>query len=236
MTNDFIAVGQSSGTKLYGNTNNIALVDSTIKAMTLRKTKPTVALVSGIASRGIPGLGDVMKFSIEADSADAVNLNAITFKLTATCNGATGGVCTGANGWTRADVGNAIVDTPTDATGWHLYDAAEEIAGTWVLYDTSGAALTGTNVLGFARFAPDVAFEIPAGVTKTFILKVDTTGAKSGTNGDTVRFDILQEGGAPSGSTLESLNEFDWGDQSVANIDGTSIKILPLTGVTIGYY
>jgi len=41
LTNDFIAQGVSSGSKLYGNTDNIALVDSNIAALTIAKTKVT---------------------------------------------------------------------------------------------------------------------------------------------------------------------------------------------------
>lgn len=41
LTNDFIAQGVSSGSKLYGNTDNITLVDSSIAALTIAKTKVT---------------------------------------------------------------------------------------------------------------------------------------------------------------------------------------------------
>lgn len=41
LTNDFIAQGVSSGSKLYGNTDSIALVDSSIAALTIAKTKVT---------------------------------------------------------------------------------------------------------------------------------------------------------------------------------------------------
>ncbi|MFA6493401.1 MAG: hypothetical protein WCV58_04645, partial [Patescibacteria group bacterium] len=43
LTNDFILLGKSSNTKLYGVTNSIALVDSSIANQTVRKTKVTVA-------------------------------------------------------------------------------------------------------------------------------------------------------------------------------------------------
>ncbi len=43
LTNDFILLGASSNSKLYGNTNSLTLTDSSIAAQTVRKTLVTVA-------------------------------------------------------------------------------------------------------------------------------------------------------------------------------------------------
>jgi hypothetical protein len=194
--------------------------------MTVRKTKPTVTLAaaSPAGAAGPGGPNDVLRFTVAADVAGDVELNTLTFKVTTTDNTP--------NNWnkcTAADAGFA----PHDFT---LYDAADlntALVATKTGYRTDGVAC-GTDdagVLGHVRFALGPVKTIAAGTSKTFVLKVETTGA-SGRWDDTVRFDVMDESEAMAG------NEFQWSETGVGaatDISGLLVKNLPVTGGTIWY-
>jgi len=209
-------------------------------AMTVRKSKPTVTLsAASPAGASVPGLNEALRFTVAADAAGDIVLDVLTFKVTSTCNAST---CSTTVGWNR--LGNASSGAVTTAAGWSLYDAADLTTqleagdGDWALYGTDAAdgTLSGTEKVGYARLALTTSRTIAAGTSKTYVLKVDTTGASTSSD-DTVRFDVLEEAGSVN-TTLAALTEFQWdevGSGAVADIDGTRVRNLPVTGGTIIY-
>jgi hypothetical protein len=215
-------VGVGSGKTL----NSVGAANLDGQTMTVRKTKPTVTLAAGSPSgAGIPGLNEVLRFTVAADANSDVVLQAVTIKVTSTDNAG--------HSWNVGGDADGVIDL---VASWKLYDSSDlnTAVGTVALYDTDGAALADTKTVGFARVSA-LAKTIAAGTSKTYVLKVDTTGASSSQD-DSVRFDVSQEGGA--GGALGALKEFNWDETSsgsVTDIDGTLIKNLPVNGGTIIY-
>lgn len=190
---------------------------------------PRVTLsASSPSGSGYPGLNEVLRFTVSANTANDTVLNAITFKANLTDNAH--------GGWTRATNLAPI----SFGRAWSLYDttdmstAVEGGDSDWVVYSKEDASvLNGSETVGYARLALSSPITIAAGSSKTFVLKVDTTGASSVRNvEDTVRFDLIQENDAPLNSALGILNEFDWSFRAThyAGAQG-----LPLIGGTIHY-
>lgn len=200
------------------------------------KTKPTVTLAAGSPSgAGVPGLNEVLRFTVAADASGDMVLDTLTFKVTGTCNSGDGD-CTDTTDWMNLDTSTGSPQPIVGVAGWSIYDAADlttqkDTDGGWTLYATDGTTLTGDEVIGWARQVFATPINIAAGTSKTFVLKVDTTGASSASD-DTVRFDIQEETATIAG------NEFQWDEQSsnaVVDIAGTLVKNLPVTGGTIVY-
>lgn len=251
----FEAVGAASGSSLdegsdvHGTGQTTACSDGggastcytdtatiTGNAMTLRKTKPTVTLSAASPSgASVPGLNEVLRFTVAADAAGDVVLDALTFNVTSTDNAST------ATGWNVEGDSSGVLDV---TSSWSLYDSSdlttplETSDANWTLYATTGAAAASSGLkIGAARLVFGTARTIAAGTSKTYVLKVDTTGASSSAD-DTVRFDILEENGATDSSTLEGLAEFQWdevGSGAATDILGTLVKNLPVIGGTIIY-
>lgn len=223
---------------------------ATGNAMTVRKTKPTVTLASSSPSgAGIPGLGEVLRFTVAADAKAGLDLKAITFKVTSTDNASV------ATGWNRpTNVASGAGLRSGDFTLYDSTDMSTALVGPtslsatagWTLYNSAGTALvngdTGaSNAVAFAEFHFTTAQNISAGASKTFVLKVDTTGASSSAD-DTVRFDVADEVTISpnfiwneTGPGANTATVTDGAVAAFAGIDGTNVKNLPVTGGTIVY-
>lgn len=245
---NFEAVGQGSGSTLSTcagltagtgvtcdtDTATSGGVDVSGNAVTVRKSKPAVSLAASSPSgASVPGLNEVLRFTVAADATGDIVLDVVTFKATTTDNGT--------SSWNV----NADPTGNIDLTSsWSLYDASDLTTqkeagdGDWTLYGAAAGdgTLDGTETVGYARLALTTPITVAAGTSKTFVLKVDTTGASSA-NDDTVRFDVVEEGGSVN-TTLAATTEFQWDETSsgaATNITGTLVKNLPVNGGTIVY-
>lgn len=221
----FEAVGSGSGETLTE-----ADVDTYVVAneMTIRKTKPTISLASGSPSgAAVPGLSEIFRFNVAADSRGSVTLSEILFKLTSTDNAGTPTL------WNDCGTG-----TRDAATAWEFYDIDDpseklDDATDWTFLDNAGGACAGTDVLTYVELnmetdATHPAEEIGAGETKTYVVRFDSTGASSA-NDDSIRLDIPDETETAGLGTANDAIEWD-DDVEALNIDGTLIKNLPVTG------
>ncbi|EKD47558.1 MAG: hypothetical protein ACD_66C00007G0001 [uncultured bacterium] len=230
---DFEAIGLSSNSTLDGaGANGDVGGDLAANVMTLRKTKPTLSLASGSPSgAGIPGLAEVYRFNVAADTRGDVTIHDFTFKLTSTD--------TGAALWNDCDDASFPV-----AAAWALYDSANTSTelgedGDWDFADGNddGDDCDPGVDLVWAKLTLDAgadnSVEVGAGETKTYILKVDTTGASTA-NDHSVRFDIETEANL-NANLVAGADSVEWGDGEAVDIDGTDLKNLPVIGGTIIY-
>lgn len=227
---NFEAQGQSSGV-VFTSVGSSDVVGNT---MVVRKTKPTITLASSSpAGAGVPGLNEVLRFTVTADAASSLVFQKISFKVSSTD--------ISGNGWNKND---STIGKIAKTSAWSLYDAADsstQLEGSdadWTLYGNGQAdsTLSGSEVVGYAHLYLTNFITIPAGTSKNFILKVDATGASSQAD-DVVRFDILNEGGAGN-MALRALDEFQWTETGAfvtPPINGIFVKNLPVIGGTIIY-
>ena len=244
---DFEAVGLGAGSTLDG--ADVGNVTSS-NTHEIRKTKPTFSLASGSPSgASVPGLNEVFRFNVSADSRGTVTLDKVTFKLTASDNGS--------SSWEECDTNAADGVTIADATEWEIYNASDSSTkldeGTtpWTFFDDTGAACTTTTadmsflVVDFGASGGSISSEeIAGGETKTYILRFDSTGASSA-NDDTIRIEIPDQNEINSlsvggGTALDDDAVVQWDDSNLTNsgalnIDGDYLKNLPITGGTIIY-
>lgn len=214
----FKAVGASSG-------ETITDLGTTAWAneMIVRKTKPTVSLASGSPSgSGVPGLSEVLRFNVSADSRGDVDLYGMYLKLNSSANGG--------DLWNMCNYGGDRLD---DGTLWEVYnsdDASTKIDTDWIFYDEGGHDCGDGDAeeLQWAWFDFDPTEEIASGDTNTYVVRVDTSEASSADD-DSIRLDIPSEDDTPGGYAIW------WGDGEDGDIDGEFIKNLPVTGGTIVY-
>ncbi len=236
-TATFEAVGSGSGETLTeveidaANSGEYIVTND----MVVRKTKPTISLASGSPSgASIPGLSEVLRFNVAADSRGFVTLDAVTFKVTTT-DGA-------ASGWADCDDASFAV-----ATGWELFDNDDssdklDDAADWTFRDGAGANVCGAGVplkfveLDFEGAATHPAEEIGAGTTKTYVLRVDTTGADSADD-DSIRIDIPDEAEIDAVVGMTAIpSAIRWDDDVEGDdINGDLVKNLSVTGGTLVY-
>ncbi len=244
IVSDFDASGAASGTSLTHANVSQALGNP----MAARKTKPTISLATGSPSgAGIPGLAELLRFSVGADSRGFVKLNQITLKVTATNNGS--------STW-RTPNGAQLAVTGS----WNIYDASAmdtaityNNAGNSIL-QTTGAVAATTDVMAFWHPIFSTAEQIGAGTSKTYVVKVDTTGASSGSH-DSIRLDFVDQASLVTATTGVARNALSWDDdvlvvgpqagstgadasastQDGTITNGTFVKNLPVTGGTIVY-
>lgn len=220
-----------------GSSNSLDEADvadvSDVETMTLHKTKPTVSLASGSPSgAGSPGLSEVFRFDIAADSRGYVTLNQVAFKVTATDSVGDGDAV---DGWADCDAADLGVDSK-----WELYDYDDSgtklDVGGWSFIGINGAACGADDDLTYAVLdftaADEGAQEIGAGETVTYVVRADTTGADTDT--DSFRLDIAdQDETAALGTPLDTLV---WEDDSdTTDYDGDLVRSLPVTGGTIQF-
>jgi hypothetical protein len=234
---EFEAIGVGSGATIGGTgaTNALTISSYEGNAMTLYKTKPTISLASGSPSgAGIPGLNEIFRFNVAADSRGYVTVHEFTFKVNSQD--------LTSSGWNDCDAADWGV-----ASEWGLYDSADlatELGedADWLFYDSSGGNCTANEALTWVKIdlqkadggsLVDNSDEIAAGSTITYILKADTTGA-SAANDDSIRIDLDSEANTTTG--VATADTIEWADDAYANdIDGTLVKTLPTTGGTIIY-
>lgn len=224
----FKAVGASSGDSLDESDLDYGIAAN---KMVVRKTKPTINLASGSPSgASIPGLGEVLRFNVAADSRGFVTLNQVTFKVTSSAT---------TTGWEQCDGGSDI----GAASKWEVYDMSDSSEkldddADWSFVESDGSACEATDKLAFAVLSFDggatPAEEIGAGETRTYIVRVDTTGASSSSD-DSIRIDIPDQSEVDALAT--PLDAIQWEDdnEDTTDIDGTYIKNLPVTGGTLVY-
>jgi len=233
-TATFEAVGSSSGETIT-ETN----VDTYVVAndMVVRKTKPTFSLASGSPSgAGIPGSSEVFRFNVSADSRGYVTFEKVVFKVSTS----------------DLDEDFSTCATIGLATKWEVYDLDDsstklDDSGDWTFIDGNGANTDedcdaaeplAFAILDFEGSATTGDREIGAGETKTYVVKVDTTGANP-SDDDSIRIDIPDEAEIDASTAFEDVvadSVIRWDDDAEGvNADGSLIKNLPITGGSIQY-
>jgi len=261
-------------------TNDLGSQDADVvgNTMSVVKSKPTVTLAASSPSgAAVPGLNEVLRFTVAADAAGDVELARISFKVNSTDNNGSTATDWNQPGENSADTACTILtpgtacDTDTagvlDVTNFHVYESSDlntEKLGSWVLYDSTGTDVTASEAVGFARLDFTTNQTIAAGSSKTYVLKVDTTGASSA-NDDTFRMDVVgdtaQFAGAADSATNGNLDttpetvttllgsRFAWGETSSNSVAATRnatstastfltgylVKNLDVTGGTLVY-
>ncbi len=220
-------------------TTTDAGTDATASIFTLRKTRPTLAIASGSPSgEGIPGLNEVLRFNLSADSHGYVVLDELTFKMTSTDNG----------GESNPDWNECGSSSPNmavaDFSFYNVDNLSDDLEGSdsdWTVLDSAGAACASNTDLTFIVLDLTSSITIDAGTTETYALYADTTGAATGTSGDSVRFEIPRDSDVASlGGATDPDGSIIWDDANMTagvDLDGTSIDTLPLptSGGTIIY-
>lgn len=210
------ALGVSSGLQL----TSIGAEDVVGNQLVIHKTKPVVALApSSPAGPNVPGNSEVLRFLVSADPKGDLVVNQLGFKINATDNAS--------SGWST---GRKLLPS-----AFSLFDATkpiERIDCTWSVYGASGFVEPGIDEpVGYAVCALNQPHLVAAGSTKTFALKMDTSGASLDAR-DTIRVDI------PDTQAGASVVSFGWGEVGIgamSYIDGTGVRNLPIIGNVIRY-
>lgn len=189
-TASFEAVGDGSGETVldFGGTGGTA-EGVAARRFVIHKTKPTLSLAAGSPSgAGVPGLSEVLRLNVSADSRGFVTLDLLTFKVS----------------FAEATAAGFADCDPADlaqAAKWEFYDLDEpgellDDDGDWSWFESDGTACAGAvtdnigyAVLDFEGSATTPSEEVGAGETKTYVLRIDTTGASSSSD-DSIRVDI----------------------------------------------
>jgi hypothetical protein len=213
-TNDdnYKAVGVGSGTTFDDDDqgavgDDIATTDG-IHTFVVRETKPTVTLSSlSPSGSAVVGRSEVLRFNVAASDNEDVVLSRMTFKINATDISGDG-----TDDWANCDnAADAGEMAPQDFDIYNLTDdqttttldldsdsdqndsLTEMAAGTdspWTLLKTTGAICDATEAdVGFVHLRLPTTETIPQGLTKTFALYLDTTGAGASVD-DSIRLDI----------------------------------------------
>lgn len=187
---NFRVVGQGSGTVL--DDDDPTSSNTGLSAYVIQETKPTVSLASGSPSGAkVPGLDEVLRFTIAASSNEDVVVDEVIFKMVSTDNN---GEASSGDDWNECNASGASVDAD-----FSLYDYADlgteldTSSSAWNLLGSTGANCesTANTDIAFVQLELVAADDlvVAAGTTKTFSLWFDSTGA-SATNDDSVRFDV----------------------------------------------
>lgn len=217
-TATFRAIGQTT-TRVYEETDiNRSVMSST---MVLRHTEPTVSLSSSSPSGAVvPGVIETLRFNVSAASAEDVEVNRTTFRVSASDNAG--------SGW-------ADCDDLGDTTLFDLYNLTDDpstpITATVRVYDVSGTSCTSsTDRVGFVEFL--INETVPAGATSTYALKIDTTGA-SAADDDLLAVRILTH----VDMRTTGLDPLTWQDGTARGtaISGSYVNNLPITGGTLSF-
>lgn len=207
---------------------DVADVAEDIGVMTLRKTQPTFSLASGSPS-GSAGMAEALRFNVAVDSRGYVTLDQIMFKVDA--------YDSANSGWSDCDAG----DLGADAS-WELYDYSDsstklDVNG-WSFVESDGSACEADDELAYAILDFDTADEgsqeIGAGDTVTYVLKIDKTNAASPVDNDNLTIEIPDESETSGLATAQDAIQWE-DDSAVAEIDGTNVDDLPVSGTTIEF-
>ncbi|MBI2551401.1 hypothetical protein HYV73_03610, partial [Candidatus Uhrbacteria bacterium] len=224
----FEAIGADSGETLTEADLDTYVVAS---SMVAHKTQPTITLhASSPSGASIPGFNEVLRFDVAADSRGFVTIDQIVFGVRTSESGSAFNAC----------------DTLADGDVFQLYDISDssnklDDDGDWAFIDnTDSTCVSGGGDMDSLAYAvlnfegsganPE---EIDAGTTKTYVLKVDTTGASSADD-DSIRVDIVDQDEADR--VLGGLAAVQWHDDvEGSDFDGTYIMNLPINGGTLMY-
>lgn len=230
--------GESSGT-----TTTTVTGTAEGNGMFVYNSKPTLSLASGSPSgSGIPGLNEVFRFNVSADSRGDIGVDEFTFVMSSTDNGTME--------WNYYDTANNGQDDDGVKPGiaeseLTLYDldapsvAIEAANANWIFYESDGTACVDDSDCQIDWIVLDLGTPdtVAAGDTITYSMYLDTTGA-SASNDDLIRIDL------PADTTVSSFSGTDpdgtmiWDDTngygSNTDIDGTYLS-LPVIGGTIVY-
>ena len=199
-------VGATSGNTMYATTQDV------ITGNPHQMARPiTVTLASGSpAGAAIPGMYELFRFNVSADSWGDITLVQIPFRMISTDNGS--------SNWNSC--GNMA-----DPTKWIVRDWSngQAIQANWEFRNyLLDPCSNPDSPFGYALVTFVADEVIPAGDTETYQIWVDTTAA-SAIDDDAVRLDIDWEPGL--------LWENAYGYQ----FDGTGVNNLPVTGGTLLY-
>lgn len=155
------------------------------------------------AGASVPGLSEVLRFNVASSVADG-QVRSLNFNITSTDNNGTGTAGGDWNTWQSSAEFVGLTNADFQLVG--LADPSTPIPGTWILYGNEfvlGGDANTARVVTQATFMPTAPLAVSAGTSRTFALRMDTTGASAPDN-DTLRLDIVGvEGvGAPEGIPL----------------------------------
>lgn len=178
-TENFRAVGVGSGTTLTE--GSAGVVDVSANMMHIVETYPTIALhASSPSGASVPGNTELLRFNITAAGNEDVVLSEIVFKVTTTDNGTSDwDFCDSTPGSTTAGL---IV--PSELSFFDASNTSSDLDNSgadWTMLDTAGNDCDDTTPeqIGFMQLELTTPRVIGAGTTRTYILKLDTTGASS---------------------------------------------------------
>lgn len=224
----------ASGTA-YDGTNK---TDVNANRFLLHKTKPTVTLAAGSPSGSdVPKTNqEALRFTVAADAASDLSVNVLYFKMSLSDQGATD--------W---NINTNMLGNGTTTSKLQLYDRDDltsALAGTWVFY-TSAGATAGASDAAYAKVTLTTAKTVSAGTSKSFSLFIDSSSAtrsSASVTGDKIQIEIPAVTDVGSGTlavqgiTWSELGNGAYSDATAgANIYGTLVKNLPVTGGTIVY-
>ena len=161
LTDDFVAVGQSSGEKIYGKTNNITMNNYTLNKVYAMESYPIVALNATSPSGNlVPSANTlVAKFDVTAHAN-----NDVTFE----------------NGDSDQLVVNfAVSGASNNTTTVYITDGVNTLCTSSNVNLSTGSTFT-------CNFSSN-SLTVPAGQTKTLYLYVDTVTAGLTTQGDSIQ-------------------------------------------------
>jgi len=189
LTDDFVAEGVSSGNKIYGATNAIALDNTSANQMIVRKSSPTLA--SSAFSDTMLGAGEktFYKWSVSANAGGDIGWKLIIFNVTGILGDGTNlrtignddesaptydGIYTITNG-----DGGANADA-NHVNGFKIYKGTTQVSGIFYYRSRITSGDTGGYYL---VFAPDTEQQIAAGGTENYELRGNFTVAATGASG-----------------------------------------------------
>jgi hypothetical protein len=209
---NFKAVGAGSGLTKDDDDQGAIGDDVTgtdgVATFVVKETKPVITLSSSSPSgSAVSGRSEVLRFNVAASANEDVVLNTLTFKLSTTDNSP---IATAS--WNACDTDQDLGEmNPSDFDLYNLTDdgttttldlsstssqnssLAQMAAGTtspWTLLKSTGAICDATEAaVAFVHLTLPTSEIIPKGVTKTFALYMDTTGASSSAD-DSLRVDL----------------------------------------------
>jgi hypothetical protein len=235
LTDSFIAVGQASGTKLYGATNTIALVNTNVKEMVVRKTKPTIAKAA--ASTALSNGENILyAFTVAADANENVSFKRVVFS-SAISDAATANITVGYYTFYRGSTPLTADVTITDQISNNLTGVV-----------TSPVSIATTNVI--VTFTGTKEEVVAKGTSNTYYLKatvgVSAVGdsitfriANDITNlGSTVvtaaNFGVAHANDTAAWSTTKSVGAYSAALTKTADLAGsTYVQFVPTPGITL---
>jgi len=201
LTNEFIAVGQASGTKLFGNVGSgIACNNTNVNEMVIRKTKPAVSKASASTTLN-NGENILYAFTVGANANEDVSFRRVVFSSAISNAGGSADLTVGYFTFYRSSTSLTNKVTIVDQLGDNLeLVAVETQASPWV---TTSEAITSVIV----TFATEEV--ISAGSSSTYYLKATVGGSELG---DNITFRIADDV-TNLGSTVVTAADFGIGDE-----------------------